>query len=227
MQTAHLLTLSDRARAAFVAATAGLLVLGATLPGAAMADQVSTTQSTAATQQSEAIGPHTHQLHGTVKTVSGSTFVVTTDRYGDVSVSFAGAASNGHGHGHGRGSGAAHTQVASAADIKPGDRVIVQGSTSTSDPKTFNARRVHVLPGADAGQHAANHLVGTITSASTTNGTTTLTVKLTDGTSQSVTVSSASKIRPAGKTTADLTVGTKVTVVEKDGAATGVVVMPA
>jgi hypothetical protein len=235
MQTAQLLTLSGRVRAALVAATASLVVLGTALPGPTMADQAPTSQTTAASQQPEKIGAHTHQLHGIVKTApssGSSTFVVTTERYGDVTVSFSSAVSNGqghgHGHGHGRGSSTAHTQAASAADVKAGDRVIVQGST---DGQTFIARRVHVLQTQDAGQHAT-HLVGTITGVSTTNGITTLTVKLADGTSQSVTVSSASRIRPAGKTTADLTVGTKVTVVEKDGAATGgaatgVVVMPA
>ncbi len=67
------------------------------------------------------------------------------------------------------------------------------------------------------------HLVGTITNATTT----TLTVKVADGTSQSVAVSADTRIRPQGKTVADLTVGTKVTVVSKNGTATGVVVIPA
>jgi len=56
---------------------------------------------------------------------------------------------------------------------------------------------------------------------------TTLSVKLADGTTQSVTLSTDTKIRPEGKTVADLAVGTKVTVVSKNGAATGIVVMPA
>jgi hypothetical protein len=111
------------------------------------------------------------------------------------------------------------------ADVQAGARVIVQGSAS-ADAKTFIARRVHVLPAGGAAQHSS-HLVGTITTVATANGTTTLTVKLADGTTQSVTVSSATRIRPVGKTTADLTGGTKVTVVEKNGAATGVVVLPA
>ena len=150
MQTAQL-TLRGRVRAAFVAATASLVVLGTTLPGAAMADQAPTTQTTAASQQPQAIGSHTHQLHGVVKTApsSGSTtFVVTTDRYGDVTVSLTGAGSNGHahGHGHGHGSGAAGAvAVATTAEVKAGERVVVQGSTS-ADGKTFVARRVHVLP---------------------------------------------------------------------------------
>src|SRR3954447_24492393 len=90
MQTTHLLTLRGRVRAAFLATSASLVVLGMTLPGAAMADQAAAAQTTAASQPPEAIGPHTHQLHGIVKTASSSgstTFVLTTDRYGDVTVS--------------------------------------------------------------------------------------------------------------------------------------------
>jgi len=229
MQAAQL-TLRGRVRAAVVAATASLVVLGTTLTGAAMADQAPTTQTTETSQQPQAIGSHTHQLHGVVKTApsSGSTtFVVTTDRYGDVTVSLTGAGSNGHAHGHGHSSGAAGAvAVATTAEVKAGERVVVQGSTS-ADGKTFVARRVHVLPAGGADQQHATHLVGTITTVATANGVTTLTVKLPDGTSQSVTVSSATKIRPEGKTAADLTGGTKVTVVEKNGAATRVVVLPA
>ena len=67
------------------------------------------------------------------------------------------------------------------------------------------------------------HLVGTISSATAT----TLTFKLADGTTQSVTVSADTRIRPQGKTMADLTVGTRVTIVSKNGTATGIVLMPA
>src|SRR4051812_19233551 len=109
MQTGQL-TLRGGVRAAIVGATASLVVLSTMLPSAALADQAPIHQTTAASQQPEAIGSHTHQLHGVVKTApsSGSTaFVVTTDRYGDVTVSLAGTASNAHAHGHGRGPGAA------------------------------------------------------------------------------------------------------------------------
>jgi hypothetical protein len=50
-------------------------------------------------------------------------------------------------------------------------------------------------------------------------------LKLADGTTQSLSVSADTRIRPEGKTLADLTIGTKVTVISKNGAATGVVVM--
>ena len=115
-----------------------------------------------------------------------------------------GAVANGHGHGRGSGAGRA-SKVTTAAQVTAGERVIIQGGTS-ADGKTFNARRVHVLHTGGAIQHAT-HLVGTITTAATTNGVTTLTVKLTDGTTQSVTVSSSTRIRPQGKTAADLTPG--------------------
>ena len=102
---------------------------------------------TSASQQPEAIGLHTHQLHGIVKSApsSGSTtFVVTTERYGDVTVSFAGARSNGHGHSHGSGVARAF-EAAIAAEVKADERVIVQGNTSGAS--TFNARRVRAATG--------------------------------------------------------------------------------
>jgi hypothetical protein len=213
------LTLAGR-RAAFAAGSASVLLLGSTLAGVVTADPAQASQSAAAPQ---AIGPHTHQLRGLVKTAlarGSTTFVVTTERYGDVSVSFAGSAPKGHGHGAARASGAG-----GAAGVKTGERVVVRGSTS-ADGKTFVARRVHVSGAKGVGQHAS-HVVGSITSVATKNGTTTLTISLADGTSQSVTGSSATKIHPADKTVADLTVASKVTVVQKNGAAKGVVVMTA
>jgi hypothetical protein len=54
-----------------------------------------------------------------------------------------------------------------------------------------------------------------------------LAIKLGDGSTQSVTVTASTKIRPEGKTLADLTAGTRLTVVVKDSAATAIVVTPA
>jgi hypothetical protein len=221
------LTFAGRVRAGFVAGAAGLLLLGTTLAGTALADQAPAAQTTSSSQAPQAIGPHTHQIHGIVKTApsaGSTTFVVTTERYGDVNVSFAGATAKGHGHAQAHGKPRA-SELTSAANLKVGDRVIVQGATS-ADGKSFIARRVHLLPSRDTTAHPT-HLVGTIASVATSGGTTTLSVKLADGTTQSVTVSSETRIRPNGKTLADLTVGTKVTLISKNGSATGVVVMPA
>jgi hypothetical protein len=224
------LAFTSRIRNAVVAGFSSLLLLGTALSGTAIADQTPPTQTSSSqsvSQSVEAIGPHTHQIHGTLKTapVAGSTtFVVTTERHGDVTVSFAGTAARGHGHGHGRGRARAF-EITSSTDLKAGERVVVQGRTSP-DGKTFVARRVHVLPAKDGAAHP-NHLTGTISGVTTSNGTTTLTVKLTDGTTQAVTLSADTRIRPQGKTLADLTVGTKVTVVSRNGTATGVVVLPA
>ena len=99
MQHPHL-TFTGRVRVGFVAGAASLLLLGTTLAGTALADQAPATQTTSRSQTTQAIGPHTHQLHGIVKTApsaGSTTFVVTTERYGDVTVSFAGAAANSHG----------------------------------------------------------------------------------------------------------------------------------
>jgi hypothetical protein len=211
------LKLGGRFRAALVAGAASLFLLGTALAGTAMADQTPTTQ-TASTS-------HTHQLHGVVKTApaaGSTTFILTTERYGDVTVSFAGDAARGRGHG--RGEARAHV-LTTTAELKAGDRVVVQGHTSI-DGKSFVARRVHVLPTRSAAAHPT-HLAGTIANVSTANGTTTLSVKLVDGTTQSVTVSADTKLHPEGKTLADLTVGTKVTVISRNGTATGVVVMSA
>ncbi len=106
--------------------------------------------------------------------------------------------------------------------FKAGDRVVVQGRTS-ADAKSFIARRVHALPAAEGAGERATHLVGSVTISSASS----LTIKLADGSSQSVAISADTKIRPQGKTVADLTVGTKVTVVSKNGTANGIVVMPA
>ncbi len=219
MRTTHV-TFSGRIRAAVVAGGTSLVLAAATLAGTALAaDQ--TAQTAAAVEK---IGLHTHQLHGTVDATpasGASSFVVDTERFGKVTVTFATTSTHGNGHARGK---ARSFEVASAATLKAGERVIVQGRTS-ADGTTFNARRVHVLP--EKGAARASHLVGTIASAATSNGTTTLSIKSADGSSTSVSVNASTKLRPEGKTIVDLTVGTKVTIVSKDGVATGVVVMPA
>ncbi len=223
------LTFGGRLRAAFIGGGASMVLVGMTLAGTALAaDQPTTTATTAtqttaaAAQTPEALGPHTHQLHGIVKTApsaGATTFTLTTVRYGDVTVSFAGSTPKGRAHVHGK---ARSSELAKAADLKAGDRVVVLGRTS-ADGKGFVARRVHVLPAKDA-PGKATHLVGTISSVASAG--TTLTIKLADGTTQSVSVASETKIRPVGKSVADLSVGTRVTVVSKNGTATSVVVMP-
>jgi hypothetical protein len=209
----------SRVRAALIASgTSLILMVGVFAAPALAADQ----PNTAAAADTQAIGPHTHQLHGTVKTApssGGSTFSVTTERYGDVTVSFAGTTPRGHGHDHGK--ARAH-ELTTLADLTAGQRVVVQGRTS-ADGKSFIARRVHVLPAAEGAGQRATHLVGSVTSSSASS----LTIKLADGSSQSVAISADTKIRPQGKTVADLTLGAKVTVVSKNGTATGIVVMPA
>jgi len=226
------LTFGGRLRAALIGSGASLLLVGTTLAGTALAaDQAAPTTTTstqttaAAAQTPEALGPHTHQLHGVVKTApsaGATTFTLTTVRFGDVTVSFAGSTLKGRGHARAR---ARSFELATAADLKAGDRVVVQGRSS-ADGKSFVARRVHVLTAKDAASKST-HLVGTISSVATASAGTTLTIKLADGTTQSVSVSSETKIRPQGKTVADLSVGTSVTVVSKNGTATGVVVLPA
>ena len=219
------LTFGGRLRAAFIGGAASLVLVGTTIAGTALAaDQPTTTATTAAAQTAEALALHTHQLHGIVKTApsaGATTFTLTTVRYGDVTVSFAGSTPKGRAHAHGK---ARSSELAKAAELKAGDRVVVLGRTS-ADGKSFVARRVHVLPAKDAAGKAT-HLVGTISSVATGSAGTTLTIKLADGTTQSVSVSSETKIRPVGKSVADLSVGTRVTVVSKNGSATSVVVMP-
>ena len=212
--------LSGRMRAAFFGSA--MLLATASLTAPVMAAEQQPTTATA----TEAIGPHTHQIHGVVKSTpaaGATTFTVTTERFGDVSVTFAGATVRGHGHAHGR---ARSFEVAKASDLKGGDRVVVQGRTS-QDGKTFIARRVHLLPARGDAAHPS-HIVGTIATVSTSNGNTTLTITPANGSaSQTVTVTPDTRVRPEGKSMADLTVGTKVTVVSKNGTATGIVVMPA
>jgi len=221
------LTFGGRLRAAFIGGGASLVLVGTTLAGTALAaDQPTTTATTATTgvaQAAEALGPHTHQLNGIVKTApsTGATrFTLTTVRYGAVTVSFAASTPKGRGHAHGK---ARSSEIAKTADLKAGDLVVVLGRTS-ADGKSFVARLGHVLPAKDAAGKAT-HLGGTISSAASAG--TTLAIKLADGTTQSVSVSSETKIRPVGKSVADLSVGTRVTVVSKDGTATSVVVLPA
>ena len=214
-------TFGNRIRAALIGGGASLILATATLAAPALAaDQPTTTTTGAPTPES--IGPHTHQLHGTVKTgpaAGATTFTLSTERFGDVTVSFKGTTPNGHGHA--RGKARAH-ELASLADLKVGDRVIVQGRTA-ADGKTFVARRVHVLPAAGHTGNGVTHLTGTVSTATATS----LTLKLADGTTQSVAISADTKIRPPGKTVADLTVGSKVTVVSRNGTATGIVLLPA
>jgi Domain of unknown function (DUF5666) len=215
------LSFGGRMRAAMIGSGFAVLLATASLAAPVLAaDQPTTTAQT-----SDTIGPHTHQIHGVVKgtPASGATsFVVTTERYGDVTVTFAGATVRGHGHAQEH---ARSAELVSLSGLKDGDRVVVQGRTS-QDGKTFVARRVHLLPTTGAAAHAT-HVLGTITAVSTSNGNTTLTLTpATGGASQTVTVTSDTKIRPDGKTVVDLKVGTKVTVVSKNGTATGVVIMP-
>ncbi len=154
-------------------------------------------QPSTTAQAPDKIGPHTHQIHG-VATLRG----------------------RGHAQGHAR-----SFDVAKASDLKDGDRVVVQGRTS-ADGLSFIARRVHLLPAKGAAAHPT-HLVGTISAVASASNGTALTLTPANGTaSQTVTVTSDTKIRPEGKTVADLKVGTKVTVISKNGTATGVVVMP-
>jgi len=213
------LRFGGRMRAAMMAGGFAVLLATAWLAAPVLAaDQPTTTA-----QAGDSIGPHTHQIHGVVKgtPASGATsFVVTTERYGDVTVTFTGATVRGHGHAYAR-----SFELASASGLKDGDRVVVQGRTS-QDGKTFVARRVHLLPATGAAAHT-NHILGTITVVSTSNGNTTLTLtSASGGASQTVTVTPDTKIRPDGKTAVDLKVGTRVTVISKNGTATGVVIIP-
>lgn len=208
-----------RMRAAFLSGAVAVFV--ATISVAAPV--VAADQPATVAQQVDRIGPHTHQVHGVVKgtPASGATsFVVTTERYDDVTVTFSGTTVNGHGHGHGH---AKSFEVSKASDLKDGDRVVVQGRTSP-DSKTFVARKVHLLPA----EGSTSHVVGTISAVSTgSNGTTTLTISPTNGSpAQTVTVGPETRIRPQDKTVADLKARVKVTVVSKNGTATAVVIMP-
>jgi len=231
MRHTHL-TFGGRLCATLIGGGASLVLVATTLAGTALAaDQTTTntttpTQTTAAAAQTpEALGSHTRQLHGVVKTApsaGATTFTLTTARFGDVTVSFAGSTLKGRGHARGR---ARSFELATAADLKAGDRLVVQGRTN-ADGKSFVARRVQVVAAKDA-VSKATHLVGMISSVATASAGTTLTIKLADGTSQSVSVSSETKIRPEGKSVADISVGTRVTVVSKNGTATSVVVLPA
>jgi Domain of unknown function (DUF5666) len=205
---------SGRVRAAFIGGGATLMLAMAGLAGPALAAD----QSTTAAAAPQALSAHTHQLHGIVKAAPPSgatTFTVTTERHGDVTVSFTATTANGVGHGRGK---ARAYELAKIADLKADERLVVQGHTS-ADGKTFVARRVHVLP-AKGGANGTAHMIGIVTSANASS----LTLKLADGTSQTVAISADTKIRPEGKTVADLTAGTKVTVVSKNGTATGIVV---
>src|SRR5438552_18191676 len=95
-------TFGGRVRAALIGSGTSLILTAAVLVAPVLAaDQ----PSTAAAADTQAIGPHTHQLHGTVKTApssGGSSFTVTTERYGEVTVSFAGTTPMDNGLGQGK-----------------------------------------------------------------------------------------------------------------------------
>ena len=205
-----LLSFSGRVRAAILGVSASLLVAAAGLAAMPAA--------------ADPLTSDTHALHGVVQGTpsSGATsFVLLTDRYGKVTVNFAGSTPRSRGRMHGK---ARSFEVAKASDLKDLERVVVQGHTS-ADGTSFVARRVHVLPPKDTAGHAS-HLVGTITGVSSASNGTTLTITPADGaTPVTVTVTSDTRIRPQGKTVADLKVTTKVTVIMKNGTATGVVVL--
>lgn len=210
-----------RLRAALIGSGLVVLVASAALSAPVLAAD----QPTSTAQTPDKIGPHTHQIHGVVKgtpAAGATTFTVTTERYGDVNVSFAGETLRGRGHTHGHGRS---FDVGKAGDLKDGDRVVIQGRTS-ADGSSFVARRVHRLAVRGAAAHTT-HLVGTISAVANASTGTSLTITPSDGTaSQTVIVSSDTRIRPDGKTTADLKVGTKVTVITRAGTFTGLVVMP-
>jgi hypothetical protein len=134
----------NRLRAAIIGGGASLILATAALAAPAFAADGPAASTTTAAQAAvpQAIGPHTHQLHGTVKTAGASSVTLTTRRYGDVTVSF--NATTPKGHGHTRGKARSH-ELANLTDLTVGERVVVQGRTS-EDGKTFVARRVHVLP---------------------------------------------------------------------------------
>src|SRR5437868_12543574 len=117
-------TLTARLRTSLLGGGASLLLIGTALTATAVAAEqtssntTSSTQTTNAPQVQDAIGPHTHQLHGIVKTApssNGTTFALTTERFGDVSVSFAGATPGARGHARGH---ARSFEIAAAADLK-------------------------------------------------------------------------------------------------------------
>ena len=203
-----LLSFSGRVRAAMLGVSASVLVAAAAL--AAMP------------ASADSLTSDTHALHGVVQGTpsSGATsFKLLTDRYGLVTVNFAGTTPRSRGRLHGK---PRSFEVAKASDLKDQERIVVQGHTG-ADPNSFVARRVHVLPQKDTSGHAS-HLVGTITGVSSASNGTLLTIQLADGTTSTATVTSDTRIRPQGKTVADLTVKTKVTVVMKNGTATAVVI---
>jgi len=198
-----------------LASAAGLLLAAGALAGTVRA----------ADDTPDALDSHTHQLHGVVKATpaNGATaFTVTTRRFGDVTVSFSGATARDQGaHARAR----AH-EVTAAASVKAGARVVVWGEAG-EDGKSFVARRVRVLPETGQGQEAATRIAGTITGVATANDVTTLTLKLDDGSTRSVALSPEAKVRPKGKTLADLTNGLRVAVVIKDSTGGRVAILPA
>ena len=211
-----------RARLLLAGCGSSLLLLVASVAAPAFADQPAASPS----QTPDTLGPHTHQLHGQVTKTSSSSFELTTERFGPVNVTFVGQAARGRGQARGHGRARAH-EVLVLADVKTGDRAIVQGSTSP-DGTSFVARRVHVLPPRDAQEHGrVAHLVGTISAANTANGATTLTLALADGSSRSVVVSATTPIRREGRTVADLKAGARVTAIVSNGTVTAIVVQPA
>src|SRR5258708_1895567 len=128
------LTFGGRLRAAVIAGGASLVLVATPLAGTALAADQPTTTTTMATQTTaaaaqtpEELGPHTHQLHGIVKTApsaGGTTFTLTTVRFGDVTVSFAGSTLKGRGHARGR---ARSFVLATATDLTLAVRSAARG----------------------------------------------------------------------------------------------------
>ncbi|MBI2756986.1 MAG: hypothetical protein HYX52_09790 [Chloroflexi bacterium] len=202
---------------AFAAVLGTSAFAGPALAAETPLQQTPAQQTPARSETPDVLSSHTRQIHGTVKSVSGSTFVVDTEKYGAVTVSF--TASTPRGRSAERrpataGAKAKAFEAGKLADLKAGDRVVVQGTISGS---TFNARRVHVLPPTTAAARTT-HVVGTVESTTATS----VTVKKPDGTTVTVAVDASTKLQPTGKTLADLAKGLAVTVVVRDSKATGI-----
>ncbi|HYY87637.1 MAG TPA: hypothetical protein VFA49_02490 [Chloroflexota bacterium] len=155
--------------------------------------------------QTPQVTTRTRQIHGNVKTTSSSSFVVTTDRYGDVTVDLpSGGLSLPPGLARHHSEGRSHLAI-SASELHVGDRVVIQGRGDTNHH--FLARRIHLL------HHAkAQHVVGTFKSFA--GSTLTVTV---NGTDRSFTVNSNTVVRPADKSLSSLSGTPTVTVVSRDG----------
>ena len=188
--------------AALGAVLASLATVVASVPAFA-ADQPTAPATTPITAD-------TRQIHGTVKSIATdfSSFVVTTRRHGDVTVTVpaaglklpAGFAHHKHHKSH---------LISSPKELSVGDMVVVQGrmaSSSTSTAQVFEARRIHLV------HHAkARHVTGTFKSFAAP----TLTITV-NGQDMSFDTTNA-VIRPNGTNLATLTGTPTVTVVTRDG----------